>query len=243
MKIDSDKRIDFEKLRKFDHERTNIFISILFETFFVIIPFLVIWICIGPFWNLSVNEASRFKNYYDNLPAREVILIFITFLTILFVVLLNFISYYLKLQKEDSFTFTLAISLMFFSFIVNDIWIFKVSMSFIWPVRLALMFIFAFFGILIGVFITTFLRNRRFLIEEEDEKFFIENYNKKNLTQQELKRLEKANKFHNDIIEKNNRYELMIMQFDNKYETFVSNKKLKKMNEKEKKLRNKKNKK
>ncbi|AVN62322.1 hypothetical protein CG001_01510 [Mesoplasma coleopterae] len=231
------KNLDWNKIREFDLERTNVWISFAFEIIGVVLPYVAIWILIGSSWN-----TEKFHNYYNVLPVKEFLLTIICIGYLIIALGFNLITYILKWQKEDSFTFTTAIALCLTGFVTNSIWIDKLSIGgFAIFLKLIFLVVFALIGIFIGTLGTMFIRNFRFKIEEEDQ-ILLEAYKKgEEIPSIKKIRLEKAEKYRikkEQEIEELNRFK---EELNEKIAIELKNKKNEKLDEKENKKRNKKN--
>ncbi|ATZ17962.1 DxFTY motif-containing membrane protein [Mesoplasma melaleucae] len=239
------KKIDWNKTREFDLERTNIWISFSFEILFVVLPYVIIWILIGSTWN-----TAKYHNFYNDLPLKEFLLTIICIGYILISLGINFITYLLKWQKEDSFTFTIAIGLCLTGFICNSIWIDKLSIGwFAIFLKIIFLVIFALIGIFIGTLGTMLIRNLRFKIEEEDQLLLEAYKNCKKIPLIKRIRLERAEKYKLkkvQEVEELNKFkeelnEKIALELKNKKEDELLNKKSIKLNQKEEKKHQKKN--
>ncbi|ASZ09041.1 hypothetical protein CK556_01555 [Mesoplasma chauliocola] len=185
------KNLDWKKARDFDLERTNIWISFTFELLFVVLPYVAIWVLIGSSWN-----NGKYVNFYNDLPIKELMLCLICFGYIFISLLVNWITYIFHIQKEDSFTFTIAISLCLTGFICNSIWIDSLLIGgFTWFLRILFLVLFALVGIFIGTLSTMLIRNHRFKIEEEDQLLLEAYKNGENIPSLKKIRIERAEKY------------------------------------------------
>lgn len=238
------KKLDWSKSREFDLERTNIWISFTFELLFVVLQYVVIWILIGSTWN-----NDKFHNFYNDLPMKEFLLSIICISYIVISLIINLITYILKWQKEDSFTFTVAIALCLTGFICNSIWIDKLSIGgFGIFLKLVFLVMFALIGIFVGTLGTMLIRNFRFKIEEEDQALLEAYKNSEEIPSIKRIRVERAQKYKlkkAQEIEELNKFkeelnEKIALELKNKKEEALLNKKSVKMDKKEAKKRQKK---
>lgn len=231
-------KINFKKARSFDNERTNIWISFVFELIFVVIPFATVWILVGPFWN-----NDKYHNFYNQLPMKELTMILIVLTLLMIVVLINLLSYLLKIQKEDSFTYTFTIGMMLTSFVINDLWILSLLSSnnlFTWVLRFILMTVFAFIGILIGTWISILFRNNRFKIEEENEILLLAYENGEAIPSIKQIRIKRAQKYREKKVLQQIELDAFREEIDLKIERHLYENKLAKLDKKEAKKRSKK---
>ncbi|AVN65025.1 hypothetical protein CG002_01445 [Mesoplasma florum] len=231
------KTLDWNKTREFDLERTNIWISFIFEILVVVLPYVVIWILIGSSWN-----TEKFHNYYNNLPLKDLLLTIICIAYVIIALGINLITYILKWQKEDSFTFTTAIALCLTGLITNSIWIDKLSIGgFSIFLKVIFLILFALMGIFIGTLATMLIRNYKFKIEEEDQILLQAYKNGEEIPSIKKIRLDRAEKYRikkEQEIEELNKFK---EELNEKIAIELKNKKHEKLDEKENKKRNKKN--
>ncbi|AVP49073.1 DxFTY motif-containing membrane protein [Williamsoniiplasma luminosum] len=167
-----------KQIRSFNLSRTNFWISAFFQLIFAIVPFLFILFFLSPdFQQLTIN-------LYDHLPNPKVgYLILICVGYVLVALILTFITWILKWQKADGFTFVLGLTLLLSSVIINQTWlqawdfnntIVKLLIRFI----IAIMF--GLIGIFLGLLLSTLARN--FEYKQEDKiQIIIDNYHDQKL--------------------------------------------------------------
>ncbi|ATZ21502.1 DxFTY motif-containing membrane protein [Mesoplasma tabanidae] len=230
------KGLDWNKTREFNLERTNIWISFAFEILVVVLPYVVIWILIGSSWN-----TTKYHNYYNFLPLKEFLLSLICIGYVLIALTFNLITYFLKWQREDSFTFTISIALCLAGLIINSIWIDNLSIGgFAIFLKLIFLVVFALIGIFIGTLITMLIRNFRFKIEEEDQILLEAHKNGEEIPSIKKIRLQRAEKYRirkEQDLQELNRFK---KELDEKIAIELKNKKIEKLDQRENKKRNKK---
>ncbi|WP_031543185.1 DxFTY motif-containing membrane protein [Mesoplasma photuris] len=183
----------WDRMRHFSTSRTNFWISLLFQLIATIIPFILLWIFIGADYKIyDFSLYGKLPNPYDGYVA----LILIGY--VLWSLLITTITFFLKWQKADGFTFTVALVFVGFSVIMNGSWINDLA-GLNQGMKIFIRFLIAiacgFIGIFIGVIITTYARNFNYKIEEDDQKILIAYRNGEEIPsrkQLQIKRAEKA---------------------------------------------------
>ncbi|ATG97449.1 DxFTY motif-containing membrane protein [Mesoplasma lactucae] len=159
----------WDKIRSFDMSRTPFWISVLWQLILTIIPFVLIWVFLGAdFHNSSFNKYDDLGNNH----AGWLALIMVGYL--IWAWGGQTLTFFLKWQKADSFTFTLTFSIIFFALVMNGCWLIeidptKMSNSVKIVVRFLICLFSAIPAMLIGVLITNFARNYTYKTEDEDE--------------------------------------------------------------------------
>ncbi|WP_027063322.1 DxFTY motif-containing membrane protein [Mesoplasma seiffertii] len=159
----------WQQLRQFSASRTNFWISLLSEFCLTIIPFVALWLVVGPDF-----KAYSFNVYTSRLNNNFGILIAIVLGYFSYALLFNTILFFVRLQKADSFTYTCGLAFVGISIILNGAWMsnwevakqtemLKIFIRFIIAVVLGII------GVIFGVLLTNLARNWVYKIEEEDQ--------------------------------------------------------------------------
>lgn len=200
-KVDKDyeNKSYWERVRDFNLSRTPFWISILWELVATIGPWLAIWLTIGPdFAGKGFNffEGDLIQGWSDNGIGFVAL---ISCMYLIWAMGIATLTWALKWQKSDTFTYTLAFAVVGFMIIMNGCWMYD------WTnggkkenqgVRVIVDFIICLFSMLfamfVGVIITTFARNQNYKVEEEDEAILLAYQRGEEVPTKKQLRLERA---------------------------------------------------
>ncbi|AUF83517.1 hypothetical protein CXP39_01765 [Mesoplasma syrphidae] len=158
----------WQQMRQFSSSRTNFWISLLSELCLTIIPFIALWLVVGPDF-----RAYSFNVYISKLHSNFGILIAIIIGYFVYALLFNTILFFVRLQKADSFTYTCGLAIVGASIILNGAWMInwevakQTEMLKIF-IRFLLAVVLGIIGVIFGVLLTNLARNWAYKIEEED---------------------------------------------------------------------------
>lgn len=163
--MEESRKTYWDKVREFNLSRTPFWMSCLVQLFLTIIPFVAIWILVGP------DFKHQSFNYYQSLSHPQAgYLLIIVFAYLVHTSFLAAITWLFHWQKADVFTYTFGLSLAFISIILNGIWMVDWNTTAV--VQILIRFIIAItsglIGVVLGVVVTTFARNSDYKMEEKN---------------------------------------------------------------------------
>ncbi len=157
----------WNKIREFNLTRTRFGWLVLWQLIETIIPFILVWIFLGA----ELKKYHAFNHYHDLFNPHAGFLTLICLAILLWAWTIQIVSFFYRWQNADSFTFTLIFSLVFFTLIMNGCWLVnsKLNLSVQIIIRFLIGLFVAIGSLFIGVLITSFARNYRYKVEEDEE--------------------------------------------------------------------------
>jgi len=182
----------WSKVREFNLSRTLIWILFAWQLVETFIPFLTIWLLLSPdFKNSSFN-------FYNQLGTSAIGLFVSMSLTIIIWALaINFLTFFLRWQKADSFTFTIAFLAVFLMILLNSLWQHE------WMTRTDLKIFIRFIiallmlvpAMFLGLITTSLFRNWQYRVEEDNEAMILAYQNQEFVPSKQKLKLERALKY------------------------------------------------
>ncbi|ATZ18703.1 hypothetical protein ESOMN_v1c03210 [Williamsoniiplasma somnilux] len=180
----------WNKIRDFRLSRTPFWIGFGVTSLAIIAPIIVVWIL------LSADFANKSFNFYEQLPTPQTgylaLIVLLGFL--IWSLMIVSIFFFTKLIKADLYTYTIAFWLTGVMLILNASWMQQWAAN--ESIKIFLRFLFclvgAAIGSIFGVILTTFARNYRFKIEEEDYEILKAYRNGQEVPNRKMLRFKKA---------------------------------------------------
>lgn len=184
----------WNKIREFNLTRTRFGWLVLWQLIETIIPFILVWVFVGP----ELKKYHAFNHYNDLLNPHAGFLALICLAILLWAWTIQIVSFFYRWQNADSFTFTLIFSLVFFTLIMNGCWLVdsKLNLSVQIIIRFLIGLFIAIGGLFLGVLVTSFARNYRYKVEEDEETLLLAYQNGEPIPTKAQLRLVRAQKNH-----------------------------------------------
>jgi len=180
-----------EKLKSFDHSRTNIWWIFFFQLFQSILPFLAIWLLLSP------DFKGKSFNFYEQLAHPDLLVGLLAAAIILWAMGFVLLTLVLKWQKPDAVTFALAFSFLGFMIIVNSLWMqwWNVNIN----LKIFIRFLICLFAevpvIFFGIFLTNLLRNTEYKHEDDKQAILTAYYHGEVIPDKKKRKLDRALKY------------------------------------------------
>jgi len=180
-----------EKLRSFDHSRTNIWWIFFFQLFQSILPFLAIWLLLSP------DFKGKSFNFYNSVAHPDLLVGLLSAAIILWAIGFVLLTLLLKWQKPDAITFALAFSFLGFMIIVNSLWMqwWNVNVN----LKVFIRFLICLFVevpiIFFGIFLTNLFRNVDFKHDDDKQAILTAYYNGETIPDKNKRQLDRALKY------------------------------------------------